>query len=197
MLHRLFPAVALAALPLLAAGCSADARYSASGTSADSDGYAVTGGGYEFATDEPSYFYGTVADPSARRYTYLVITKDLLGGELVPNQTSEGGSSSDGKTLSTDHKFTVNGFGLSAAFEATVGDTGLEGQTLTINGTAAEPGQWLFVSSAKDPNAPLVPVDAEMPELPMELEGLNDFTRDLATRLSTSNEAVKDLLAGS
>ena len=53
--------------------------------SAEADEYGVSGGGFRVVTGEPATFYGTVKGPGTRRFSYLVIARDMLpaGSEAV------------------------------------------------------------------------------------------------------------------
>ena len=194
MLQRLLPATAVI-LSLVA--CSADARYASTGQSSSSNGFGVSGGGFDLSSGEPSFMYGTVLNGEARHFTYLVVTGDLLGGELFLDHSLDGKCESDGATVNSDHTFSFEALTVEAAFQAAREGGEVAGATTSINGAEADAGQWLFVIDADDPNAAPVAVDAPAPELPEDSNELGDATREVVRQLCSSNDEVRALLGGS
>lgn len=194
MLQRLLPTTAVA-LSLVA--CSADARYASTGQSSSSNGFGVSGGGFDFSSGEPSFMYGTVLNGEARRFTYLVVAEDLLDGELFLDYSLDGKCESDGATVNSDHTFSFEAFTVQIAFEAAREGGEVAGATTSINGAEADAGQWLFVIDADDPNAEPVAVDAPAPELPEDLYELGNATREVVRQLCSSKDEVRTLLGGS
>ncbi|MEE2940484.1 MAG: hypothetical protein VX460_08880 [Planctomycetota bacterium] len=196
MLQRLLPTIAVA-LPLVACSLETDAYYRSTGQSSISGGLGVSGGGFDLAAGEPSCVYGTVLDGEARRFTYLVITDDLFRDGLFFDHSIDGASAMQGAAVSSDHTLSFKDFTVHAAFEATREGGEIAGGTTSINGAEVEAGQWLFVVDANDPEAALVAVDAQAPELPGSIEELGDATREVVRLLSSSNDEVRALLGGS
>lgn len=196
MFRQLLAAAALL-LPFGLASCSVEASFSSGGDAAGSDSYGVTGGGFRVATGEPTLFYGTSSNATTRRYTYLVIARDLLEGEVFAAQSNSGSASSDGKELKADHTMEVNGETIRAAFAAAVGERGFESMVTTVNGREFTSEQWLFLFDPEGADGGLTPLEAEMPELPMALGELDAFTVSFAEELAKSNAEVKAFLGGS
>lgn len=196
-MHRTLLALLALALPLAACSRPVEAHVDTSGSSSESDGYGVTGGGYHLEPGAPATFFGTWSGPAARRYTYLVVARDLVPGDGRLEQAADGTCSADGATLASDDVLTVNGVSLRAAFRAQVGADGLEGAATTLNGEPVAQGQWLFLFDGDDPSRGLVPVGADMPALPRALAELPAFTNGYVEELARSNDAVRSFLAGS
>ncbi len=196
MLQRLLPATAVI-LSLVACSAGTDARYASTGQSSSSNGFGVSGGGFDLSSGEPSFMYGTVLNGEARHFTYLVVTGDLLGGELFLDHSLDGKCESDGATVNSDHTFSFEALTVEAAFQAAREGGEVAGATTSINGAEADAGQWLFVIDADDPNAAPVAVDAPAPELPEDSNELGDATREVVRQLCSSNDEVRALLGGS
>ena len=196
MLQRLLPATAVI-LSLVACSAGTDARYASTGQSSSSNGFGVSGGGIDLSSGEPSFMYGTVLNGEARHFTYLVVTGDLLGGELFLDHSLDGKCESDGATVNSDHTFSFEALTVEAAFQAAREGGEVAGATTSINGAEADAGQWLFVIDADDPSAAPVAVDAPAPELPEDSNELGDATREVVRQLCSSNDEVRALLGGS
>lgn len=196
MLQRLLPATAVI-LSLVACSAGNDARYASTGQSSSSNGFGVSGGGFDFSSGEPSFMYGTVLNGEARRFTYLVVAEDLLDGELFLDYSLDGKCESDGATVNSDHTFSFEAFTVQIAFEAAREGGEVAGATTSINGAEADAGQWLFAIDADDPNAEPVAVDAPAPELPEDLYELGNATREVVRQLCSSKDEVRTLLGGS
>lgn len=196
MLDRTILSLALL-LPLTLAACGpVEARFTYSGTYSESDRYGVSGGGFHIEKGEPAFFHGTVLEKPARRYTYLVIVRDMPFPSLKIDQSMNEKSSANGEGVSYDGKLDIAGVEFEASFAATIGERGLEGAVTTLNGRTLEAGQWLFLLDAKDPDAGLVPVEAAMPEVPVDVEEVAAFTNGYVAELAETNEAVRAFLDG-
>lgn len=196
MLQRLLPATAVI-LSLVACSAETDARYASTGQLSSSDGFGVSGGGFGISSGEPSFMYGTLLNGEARRFTYLVVTGDLLDGELFLDHALDGKCESDGATVNSDHTFSFEAFTVQIAFQAAREGGEVAGATTSINGAEVEAGQWLFVIDADEPNAVPVAVDVPAPELPEDFNELDHVTREFVRQLCSSNDEVRALLGGS
>ena len=195
MLQRLLPAAAI--LSLVACSASSDAHYRSTGNSSISDGFGVSGGGFDLTVDEPSYIYGTLLHGETRRFTYLVITDDMFRGDLFFDHSIDGKCASEGTAVSSDHTLTFRDLTVHAVFRATREGGEVTEATTSINGAEVEAGQWLFVIDADEPNAVPVAVDVPAPELPEDFNELDHVTREFVRQLCSSNDEVRALLGGS
>ncbi|MEM1451190.1 MAG: hypothetical protein AAF957_21510 [Planctomycetota bacterium] len=196
MLERIATTLTLTLVCAASTACGglSDSNFTASGASAESDGYGVTGGGVRSAAGEPTVFYGTVSERGARRYTYLVIARGLDSLGEQPSRSVGGTSTATGDRLESEHVLTVDDVQLAATFSATVGDAGLVDAVTRLGGEPVESGQWLFVFDGDDPSAGFQPVEAPAPDVPHDLARLDGFTRRLVGELARGNESVRAAL---